>query len=77
MEILIPISKLKTHCYQILDNVVQKDNKLIITRRGKPIVTITPHKTLKKSLFGALQSMAKVNGDIVNNLDLKWDAVNE
>jgi prevent-host-death family protein len=71
METLVPIGELKTHCYQILDKAIQRDDRLIITKRGKAIAAIIPIKENppKKLIFGAMQSMAKINGDIVSALD--------
>lgn len=79
MEIHIPIGELKTHCYQIL-NDAQKDNqKLIITKRGTSIAEIIPINTNhhKKSLFGILQSKAKINTDILEPINEKWDVTND
>lgn len=79
MEIQVPIGKLKTHCYQILDQAQKSNNKLIITKRGNPIAEIIPthSKAVKKSFIGALQDKAKINGDIMESLNVKWDAENE
>jgi prevent-host-death family protein len=74
MQTLIPIEELKTHCYKILDNAM--DNNLIVTKRGKPIATIIPikEKLPKKLLFGAMKNIAKINGDILNPIEIEWDA---
>ena len=79
MKTEVPIGELKTHCYQILDNAIQQDNKLIITKRGKAIATITPIKDKfpKRPFFGIMKDMAKINGDILSTLDAKWDVEND
>jgi prevent-host-death family protein len=76
MQTLIPIEELKTHCYKILDNAMDTDNNLIVTKRGKPIATIIPikEKLPKKLLFGAMKNIAKINGDILNPIEIEWDA---
>ena len=78
MDTLIPIGELKTHCYQILENATHTDNKLIITKRGKPIATITPIKEVmpKRSLFGIMKGAAKINDDLISSINVKWDAEN-
>ena len=79
METLVPIGELKTHCYQILDNAIQTDNNLVITKRGKAIATIIPirEKLPKKLFFGAMTDVAKINGDILDAIEIQWDAKND
>ena len=79
MEVHIPIGKLKTHCYQIFDQAQKDNQKLIITKRGTPIVEIIPIGTqvIKKSLLGMLSNKAKINGDILAPLETKWEAEND
>ncbi len=79
MYIEVPIGQLKIHCYKILEEAQKSNNKLIITKRGKPIAEIIPEYTgaVKKSFFGALQSKAKINGDIMMPLNIDWDAESE
>jgi antitoxin (DNA-binding transcriptional repressor) of toxin-antitoxin stability system len=78
MEHLIPIGQLKTHCYQILEEINNKNEQVVITKRGTPIATIKPinEKSAKKIIFGLLQAQAQINNDIIN-LNVKWNAENE
>jgi len=75
----IPIGQFKTHCYKILEQS-QKDHKsFIITKRGKSIARIIPldSSSTKHSIFGIMKESASVNGDIVESLNLQWNAENE
>ena len=78
MEHLIPIGQLKTHCYQIFENLNNKNEQVVITKRGTPIATIKPitEKNAKKIIFGLLQGKAQINNDIIN-LNVQWNAENE
>jgi antitoxin (DNA-binding transcriptional repressor) of toxin-antitoxin stability system len=79
MEVQVPIGKLKTHCYQILEQAQKNNNKLIITKRGNPIAEIIPTnpKVVKKSFIGTMQDKAKINSDIMEPLNISWNAENE
>ena len=78
MEINIPVGEFKTHCYKMLDDAQKNNNQLIITKRGSAIAKITPlNKETKKSLIGILKGKAEVKGDIIESLEVKWDAASE
>ena len=79
MDTIIPIGELKVHCYQILDQACKDNKKLTITKRGTTIAEIIPTRTKpeKKSLFGLMKDKARINGDLLEPLDVKWEAENE
>ena len=79
MKTHIPIGELKTHCYKIFDQAQKDNQKLVITKRGTPIVEIIPIGTqvIKKSLFGMMCNKAKINGDILAPIENKWEAEND
>lgn len=78
MQTQIPIGELKTHCYQILEQIQRDNQKLVITKRGTPIAEVTSLQpnAPKKSLIGMLQSKAKINGDLLAPLNEQWEAEN-
>jgi prevent-host-death family protein len=79
METIVPIGELKVHCYKILEQARKDNKKLIITKRGNPIAEIipTPIKPEKRSLLGSLQDKAKINGDLLEPIDVRWEAEDE
>jgi prevent-host-death family protein len=76
MDLNIPIGALKTNCYKLLQTVQDKNVELLITKRGEPIARILPisDKNKKKSIFGSMQDILEIKGDIVEPIDTQWDA---
>ena len=75
METQISIGNFKTHCYSVLNQMQKSNNKLIITKSGAPIAEIIPINIKpKKPIMGMLQGKAKIVGDIISPIDVKWDA---
>jgi prevent-host-death family protein len=75
MDTNIPIGEFKTHLYQLLDEAQKNNNQLIITRRGSAIAKIIPiNIATKNSMLGMMSKKAEIKGDIINSLDVKWDA---
>ncbi len=70
----IAISRFKSHCLQIMEELQTKHQSIIITKRDKPIAQITPFDTKKKSLFGMLKEKGEIKGDIINHIEVQWDA---
>lgn len=60
------------HCFQILKEARKSNNRLIITKRGKPIAEIIPEYSgvVTDLFFGALQGKAKINSDIMAPLNI-------
>jgi hypothetical protein len=48
---------------------------LVITKNGKPVAEVTPHKPAKRSPFGVWKGRAEILGDIISPLDVEWEAL--
>ena len=62
------ISKFKTKCLSLLDEVSKTKTPLRITRRGKPLAVVipaTPERT-ERSWLGSMSGSMKIVGDIVS-----------
>lgn len=70
----IPAGEFKAHCLKLMDEVCQKRNHLLITKRGKPIAQLIPWEGPKKSLFGWMKGSVVEHGDIVGPLAINWEA---
>lgn len=78
MEKNIPVAEFKTHCYNLLAQASKSNSQLIITRRGKSIAKVTPIDNNKKlSIVGIMQGRAIIKDNIVNSIDVLWDADSE
>jgi antitoxin (DNA-binding transcriptional repressor) of toxin-antitoxin stability system len=69
----IAISKFKTHCLEIIEDLYKKHESIIITKRDKPIALVSPFKKPKTSLFGILKDKAEISSDIIKPIDEKWN----
>jgi len=67
------ISKFKSHCLEVLDKLEKSKSSIIITKRNKPIATISPFVRKKESLFGLLANKAEIKGDIIAPIDDSWE----
>ena len=70
----IAISQFKSHCLEILSNLNKSKSSIIITKRNKPIATVSPFSRKKDSLFGMLKDKAEIKGDIISPVDEEWEA---
>jgi prevent-host-death family protein len=44
-EITLPVSEFKSKCLQLLKDVETKGDRIVITKRGKPVAEVVPSKT--------------------------------
>jgi prevent-host-death family protein len=66
----IPAGEFKAKCLALMDEVQTRGEILIITKRGKPVVRVTPLEgaataTEQRPIFGFMRGMATIVGDIV------------
>jgi antitoxin (DNA-binding transcriptional repressor) of toxin-antitoxin stability system len=76
MKEYIAIGKFKTHCYKLLDQSQKENKQITITRKGKAIAQIVPlRENIKKpSIFGMMKNIASINSDLLDPIDVKWNA---
>jgi antitoxin (DNA-binding transcriptional repressor) of toxin-antitoxin stability system len=76
MKEYVPIGEFKTHCYKLLDQSQKEHKQFTITRKGKAIVQVIPlnEHSSKQSIFGMMQNIASINGNLIEPIDVKWDA---
>lgn len=72
----IKASEFKAKCLKLMDEVQRTRRGYIVTKRGKPVADIVPHRGMrKKNPFGLHKGMIKITGDIISPLDVEWDAL--
>ena len=69
-------SEFKAKCLAIMDDVARTGESVLITKNGRPIAELTPHRPPKaKSLIGLQRGQVEITGDIVSPLGpALWDA---
>jgi prevent-host-death family protein len=70
----IKASVFKAKCLAIMDQVNQSGEEVIITKNGKPVSRLVPFRTPSKSLFGLHRGVVSSSDDLIEPLDITWDA---
>jgi prevent-host-death family protein len=70
----VPAGEFKAKCLKLLEEVAEKHEPLIVTKRGKPLAKVVPIRE-NKTLFGAMKGSGVILGDIISPLDVEWDAM--
>jgi len=69
------VSYFRNHALALLDEVAAKGNAILITRRGKPLVHVTPVQQDGGITLGKLRGTMEIKKDIVAPLgDEDWAA---
>jgi prevent-host-death family protein len=71
----IKASEFKTKCLALMDEVARTGMPLIITKNGKPVAELVPHRPHKRTARGILKDELFIIGDIVSPIDVEWDAL--
>jgi len=70
----ISASELKANCSRMIARVERGRETLTITRHGRPVARLVPIDEEGQSLFGCLRGSVTIHGDIVDPLDVSWEA---
>ena len=71
----VKASEFKAKCLALLDEVAASGHRLVITKNGKPVADVVPHRMPKRSPFGLWNDSAKITGDIMSPIDIEWEAL--
>jgi prevent-host-death family protein len=75
MARMIKASEFKAKCLALLDEVGRTGEPLVITKNGKPVAELVPHKPKKCELIGILKGRGEILGDIISPIDVEWEAL--
>ena len=64
-EITLPISEFKAKCLRLIQDVETKGDRIVITKRGRPVAKIEPVAPAKRPLRGMWKDKVRIVGDIV------------
>lgn len=70
----VSTSQLKAHCSELVERVASQRESLVVTRRGRPVARLVPVDVEKPTLFGFARGAITIHGDIVEPLDVTWEA---
>ena len=65
----------KAECLKLMDQVNKTHEEIIITKRGKPVAKMIPYSSRpEKNLFGYLKGTSEETGNIMDPIDVEWEA---
>jgi len=75
MSRIVKASEFKAKCLALLDEVERTGNRLVITKKGKPVAEVVPHQPAGPNLIGLYKGRLEITGDIISPIDVEWDAL--
>lgn len=76
MTKIMKASEFKAKCLAVMDEVAASGQGVVVTKNGKPLVELVPHKAkTKRGLLGILKGDLVIKGDIMSPIDVEWDAM--
>ena len=70
----VSTSELKARCAEVIDGVTRGGGPVVITKRGRPVAEIVPVTSERHRLYGCLKGAVTILGDIVEPVDVTWEA---
>lgn len=70
-----PASKLSPAGLALIDEVSASGETIIVTKNGKPMANLVPHRAQKRSPLGIWKGKMEITGDIISPLDVEWEAL--
>ena len=71
----IKASEFKAKCLALMDEVARTGKAVLVTKNGKPVAELRPHRARPKSALEVWKDRLIVKGDIISPLDVEWDAL--
>ena len=60
----IPAARFKARCLKIMDEVRNRRETVLITKKGKPVARLVPVEESIRDVFGCLTEELEIRGDI-------------
>lgn len=74
----LPASELKNSLHEVLERVSRTREEVVITRYGKPIARLAPIEPApeapRQGIVGSMAGTVIIHGDIIEPIDVVWDA---
>jgi prevent-host-death family protein len=71
----IKASEFKAKCLALMDEVARTGHRVIITKNGKPVAELVPHRAPRRSIRGLFKDDLFIVGDIMSPIDVEWDVL--
>lgn len=76
-EITLPVTEFKAKCLRLLNDVEKNGDRIVITKRGRPVAKVERAVAEIPKLEGSWKGKVKILGDIVNFTDDPWEVDSE
>ena len=73
----VPAGEFKAKCLKLMDYVNETHLTIVITKHNKPIALLTPVTNTPSDVFGCMKNTVTVKFNIVDPIDVTWDASDE
>ena len=70
----IKASEFKARCLSLMDEVAETGKEIVITKYGRPVSRLVPHRARPEKVFGADRDVIQVHGDLIAPIPLVWEA---
>ena len=71
----VKASEFKAKCLALMDEVARTGEPVLVTKNGKPIAELRPHRPRSESAAGVWKDRLIVKGDIISPVGADWDAL--
>ena len=68
------VAEAKNTLPKLIDRALQGE-EVVITRHGKPVAELVPHRPAKRNARGLLKDELFIIGDIISPIDVEWEAL--
>lgn len=69
-------SEFEANCLAVVEEVAATGETVVVTKDGKPLAELMPHKKeAKRNLIGLFEGDLVIKGDIISPIDVEWDAM--
>ncbi|WP_420448276.1 type II toxin-antitoxin system Phd/YefM family antitoxin [Candidatus Palauibacter sp.] len=73
----IKASEFKAKCLKLMDEVAETGEEIVITKNGRPVSKLVPHRQRPASWFGRDRDVIRIHGDIGAPIDVEWEATTD
>ena len=74
-ERILSASEFKAKCLALMDEVARTGTPVVITKNGKPVAELVPHRSSGRNLEGCSKDELFIIGDIISPIDVEWDVM--
>lgn len=71
----ITASQFKAQCLALMDDVSRTGKTIVVTKKGKPVAELRPHRPRPKSPYGIWKHRVIIKGDIISPIDVEWETL--